>query len=83
MLQDIVATHLAMALSRDRAGDDELANFRRNVRSYEKLVALVEKRDGRGCRTALARAHGGGRAAAAARGPAEPFGRRPVLVRVR
>ncbi len=48
VLQDIVATHLAMALSRDRAGDDELANFRRNVRSYEKLVALVEKRDGTG-----------------------------------
>ena len=48
VLQDIVATHLAMALSRDRAGDDELANFRRNVRSYEKLVALVEKRDGAG-----------------------------------
>ena len=48
VLQDIVATHLAMALSRDRAGDDELANFRRNVRSYEKLVALVDKRDGAG-----------------------------------
>ncbi len=36
VLQDIVATHLAMALSRDRAGDDELANFRRNARSYDK-----------------------------------------------
>src|SRR5689334_12989425 len=48
VLQDIVATHLAMALSRDRAGDDELANFRRNVRSYEKLVELVDKRDGTG-----------------------------------
>jgi DNA-binding FadR family transcriptional regulator len=48
VLQDIVATHLALALSRDRAKDDELANFRRNVRSYEKLVALVEERDGAG-----------------------------------
>jgi len=48
VLQDIVATHLALALSRDRARDDELANFRRNVRSYEKLVALVEERDGPG-----------------------------------
>ena len=48
VLQDIVATHLALALSRDRARDDELANFRRNVRSYEKLVALVEQRDGPG-----------------------------------
>ena len=48
VLQDIVATHLALALSRDRARDDELANFRRNVRSYEKLVTLVEERDGPG-----------------------------------
>ena len=48
VLQDIVATHLALALSRDRARDDEPANFRRNVRSYEKLVALVEERDGPG-----------------------------------
>jgi GntR family transcriptional regulator, transcriptional repressor for pyruvate dehydrogenase complex len=48
VLQDIVATHLALALSRDRARDDELVNFHRNVRSYEKLVALVEERDGPG-----------------------------------
>ncbi len=48
VLQDIVATHLALALSRDRAREDELANFRRNVRSYEKLVVLVEARDGPG-----------------------------------
>jgi GntR family transcriptional repressor for pyruvate dehydrogenase complex len=48
VLQDIVATHLALALSRDRAREDELANFRRNVRSYEKLVVLVEERDGPG-----------------------------------
>jgi GntR family transcriptional regulator, transcriptional repressor for pyruvate dehydrogenase complex len=48
VLQDIVATHLALALSRDRAREDELANFRRNVRSYEKLVMLVEERDGPG-----------------------------------
>jgi DNA-binding FadR family transcriptional regulator len=48
VLQDIVATHLALALSRDRARDDEFANFRRNVRSYEKLVALVEERNGPG-----------------------------------
>jgi len=48
VLQDIVATHLALALSRDHARDDELVNFRRNVRSYEKLVALVEERDGPG-----------------------------------
>jgi len=48
VLQDIVATHLTLALSRDHARDDELANFRRNVRSYEKLVALVDERDGPG-----------------------------------
>ena len=43
-----MAIYLALALSRDRARDDELANFRRNVRSYEKLVTLVEERDGPG-----------------------------------
>jgi GntR family transcriptional regulator, transcriptional repressor for pyruvate dehydrogenase complex len=48
VLQDIVATHLALALSRDHARDDELANFRRNVRSYQKLVVLVDERDGPG-----------------------------------
>jgi DNA-binding FadR family transcriptional regulator len=46
VLQDIVETHLTLALSRDLDEDEELANFRRNVRSYEKLVALLEKRDG-------------------------------------
>jgi DNA-binding FadR family transcriptional regulator len=48
VLQDIVATHLTLALSRDLAEDDTLENFRRSLRSYEKLVALVEKRDGAG-----------------------------------
>jgi len=46
VLQDIVETHLTLALSRDLDSGEELANFRRNVRSYEKLVALLEKRDG-------------------------------------
>jgi len=47
VLQDIVATHLTLALS--RGGEDEtLDDFRRSVRSYEKLVALVDKRDGAG-----------------------------------
>ena len=48
VLQDIVATHLTLALSRDFAENETLEDFRRSVRSYEKLVALVEARDGAG-----------------------------------
>ena len=48
VLRDIVETHLTLALSRDLDEDEELENFRRNVRSYGKLVALLEKRDGAG-----------------------------------
>ena len=46
VLQDIVETHLTLALSRDVGEAETLDGFRRNVRSYEKLVALLEKRDG-------------------------------------
>jgi GntR family transcriptional regulator, transcriptional repressor for pyruvate dehydrogenase complex len=48
VLQDIVATHLTLALSRDSAENETLGDFRRSLRSYEKLVALVDKRDGDG-----------------------------------
>ena len=48
VLQDIVETHVTLALSRDFAEAGLLDNFRRNVRSYEKLVGLLEKRDGAG-----------------------------------
>ena len=76
VLQDIVATHLTLAITRGYAEDEASGAYRRSMRSYEKLV---EKRDGTGGRrTALARPHGGGRAAVAARGPAAPLGRRPV-----
>jgi len=47
VLQDIVETHLTIALSRTSA-DDDTRHYRRSVRSYEKLVALVDKRDGAG-----------------------------------
>jgi GntR family transcriptional regulator, transcriptional repressor for pyruvate dehydrogenase complex len=45
VLQDIVATHLTLALSRGGAEDETLDDFRRSVRSYEKLVVLVDRRD--------------------------------------
>ncbi len=48
VLQDIVETHVTLALSRDFAEAGLLDNFRRNVRSYEKLVGLLGKRDGAG-----------------------------------
>jgi len=48
VLQDIVATHLTLALSRDATENETLDDFRRSLRSYTKLVALVEKRDGAG-----------------------------------
>jgi len=48
VLQDIVATHLTLALTRKSAGDETLGDFRRSVRSYEKLVEFVAKRDGDG-----------------------------------
>ena len=48
VLQDIVATHLTLAITRGYAEDEATGDYRRNMRSYEKLVALVEKRDGAG-----------------------------------
>ena len=48
VLQDIVATHLTLALSRDAAENETLDDFRRSLRSYAKLVTLLEKRDGAG-----------------------------------
>ena len=48
VLQDIVATHLTLAITRGYAEDEAAGDYRRNMRSYEKLVELVEKRDGPG-----------------------------------
>jgi GntR family transcriptional regulator, transcriptional repressor for pyruvate dehydrogenase complex len=47
VLQDIVATHLAMTVARGATGGDVArANFRRSIRSHMKLLDLVEARDG-------------------------------------
>ena len=48
VLQDIVETHLTIAVTRGFRKDEMLEDFQRNVRSYEKLIALLEKRDGTG-----------------------------------
>jgi GntR family transcriptional repressor for pyruvate dehydrogenase complex len=48
VLQDIVATHLTLAITRGYAEDEASGDYRRNMRSYSKLVELVEKRDGPG-----------------------------------
>jgi DNA-binding GntR family transcriptional regulator len=47
VLQDIVATHLQLTLAR-AFSEAEPAWFQRAFRSYEKLVELVEARDGDG-----------------------------------
>jgi len=44
VLRDIVETHLTLAVGRDFTADQ----LQLNVRSYAKLIALVDKRDGAG-----------------------------------
>lgn len=48
VLADIVATHLAFMVSRGFADGETSRRFRRTIRSYEKLVELLEARDGEG-----------------------------------
>jgi DNA-binding FadR family transcriptional regulator len=48
VLQDIVETHLALAVTRGFREEEMLRNFRRSVRSYVKLIVLLEDRDGAG-----------------------------------
>lgn len=48
VLQDIVETHLTPAVTRDFRDRETVKNFRRNIRSYAKLVTLLDKRDGDG-----------------------------------
>jgi DNA-binding FadR family transcriptional regulator len=48
VLQDIVETHLTLAVTRESREAEATENFRRNVRSYERLVDLVEERDAAG-----------------------------------
>jgi GntR family transcriptional regulator, transcriptional repressor for pyruvate dehydrogenase complex len=48
VLQDIVRTHLALTVTRESREQEIIEQSRRNVRSYQRLVTLVEKRDGAG-----------------------------------
>lgn len=50
VLRDIVETHLTLAVGRDFSGSaEETADaLQRNVRSYAKLIELIDKRDGAG-----------------------------------
>lgn len=48
ILQDIVETHLTRTVTRELREQENIGHSRRNVRSYQKLVTLVEKRDGPG-----------------------------------
>jgi DNA-binding FadR family transcriptional regulator len=47
VLQDIVETHLGLAVTRESREQEIIEQFR-HVRGYHKLVTLVEKRDGTG-----------------------------------
>ena len=48
ILQEIAETHLTLTVTREVREQERFEQFSRNVRSYQKLVALVEKRDGAG-----------------------------------
>jgi GntR family transcriptional regulator, transcriptional repressor for pyruvate dehydrogenase complex len=48
VLQDIVETHLTLAVTRGFREEEMLENFDRNIRSYIKLIALLENRDDAG-----------------------------------
>lgn len=46
ILQDIVETHLTLTVAREVRQQENFGPSRRNLRGYQKLVTLVEKRDG-------------------------------------
>jgi len=48
VLQDIVATHYAVSLTRNLHDPDTAEQFRRMLRSYDRLVDLVEAQDAEG-----------------------------------
>ena len=48
VLQDIVATHIATTISRDVTEPSSQARFRRQVRSYTKLIELLKAMDADG-----------------------------------
>jgi DNA-binding FadR family transcriptional regulator len=50
VLRDIVAMHTELRVSRNTQEDGSLERFRRAVRSYKKLVALIEAGDADGAR---------------------------------
>ena len=50
VLQDIVATHLQMTVARSFSESESPARFQKAIRSYEKLIQLVEDRDTEGAR---------------------------------
>jgi GntR family transcriptional repressor for pyruvate dehydrogenase complex len=48
VLQDIVATHVETSVARGAGDSDTRSGFQRTIRSYDKLVHLVEQRDSAG-----------------------------------
>jgi GntR family transcriptional regulator, transcriptional repressor for pyruvate dehydrogenase complex len=48
VLQDIVATHIETTVARDVAEPATAARFRRQVRSFQKLIELLEEQDSEG-----------------------------------
>jgi GntR family transcriptional regulator, transcriptional repressor for pyruvate dehydrogenase complex len=48
IIQEIVETHLTLTVTREFREQENIGQSRRNVRSYRKLVSLVDKRDGSG-----------------------------------
>lgn len=48
VLQDIVATHLRIKIARSSEDDDNPDRFQRAIRSYRRLITLVEKQDADG-----------------------------------
>lgn len=48
VLQDIVATHLAITVARSFREPGTSDRFRRTIRSYTKLIGLIEAKDGDG-----------------------------------
>jgi DNA-binding FadR family transcriptional regulator len=48
VLHEIVATHLSISVARDFQRPETMDLFRKTVRSYRKLISLLEARDGDG-----------------------------------
>jgi DNA-binding FadR family transcriptional regulator len=48
VLAEVVAMHVSIAVRSGMANPDQKEEFRRTIRSYRKLVGLIEARDGEG-----------------------------------